>query len=295
MESSNSDRQHQWVEQHKLNAMFGYCEAATCRRKVILNYFGEAHDGDCGNCDNCLYPVETWDGTIAAQKVMSCISRTGQRFGASHVVDVLLGKDTAKVQRFRHQQLSTFGIGEELNATEWRAVIRQLVAADLLQVDVDGYGSIRLSPDCGPILRGEQQVHFRKDPKPPSKKKRKKAATDAVLPPTPDARALFEAPASTAARASNSAVWQVHARALGCGLITIALPAFSETRILKIAVEVGFVVGTTAAITPTGTAYSISFCSGISRSRPMVRIPRILRARKSAFSRFLATLSGTLP
>jgi ATP-dependent DNA helicase RecQ len=193
MESSNSDRQHQWVEQHKLNAMFGYCEAATCRRKVILNYFGEAHDGDCGNCDNCLYPVETWDGTIAAQKVMSCISRTGQRFGASHVVDVLLGKDTAKVQRFRHQQLSTFGIGEELNATEWRAVIRQLVAADLLQVDVDGYGSIRLSPDCGPILRGEQQVHFRKDPKPPSKKKRKKAATDAVLPPTPDARALFEA------------------------------------------------------------------------------------------------------
>jgi ATP-dependent DNA helicase RecQ len=191
LENSNADRKQQWVEQHKLNAMFGYCETTACRRQVLLNYFGEDYRGPCENCDNCLNPVETWDGTVAAQKVLSCIYRTGQRFGAAHVIDVLLGKDTDKVKRFRHDRLSTFGIGEELSATEWRSVIRQLVAADYLSVDVDGYGSIRMTPACGPVLKGEQEVLFRKDPKPEPRKKKKVAAAQ-TLPETPDDRALFE-------------------------------------------------------------------------------------------------------
>ena len=194
LENSNANQKHQWVEQHKLNAIFGYCETTACRRQVVLNYFGETYQGPCDNCDNCLHPVETWDGTVAAQKVLSCIYRTGQRFGAGHVVDVLLGKDTDKVRRFRHERLSTFGIGEELTATEWRSVIRQLVAADYLRVDVAGYGSIRLTKACGPVLKGEQQVFFRKDPKPePRKKKAKAAKPEIALPQTPDDRALFDA------------------------------------------------------------------------------------------------------
>jgi len=193
LENSNAGRQHQWVEQHKLNAMFGYCETAACRRQVLLNYFGEDFRGPCDHCDNCLEPVETWDGTVAAQKVLSCIYRTGQKFGAGHVIDVLLGKDTDKVQRFRHERLSTFGIGAELSATEWRSVIRQLIAADFLRVDVDGYGSIRMTKACGPVLQGEQPVLFRKDPKPEPRKKKAGAITaDASLPQTPDDRALFD-------------------------------------------------------------------------------------------------------
>ncbi|MFQ5571784.1 MAG: DNA helicase RecQ [Rhodothermales bacterium] len=193
LESSGANQKHQWVEQHKLNAMFGYCETATCRRKVLLNYFGETPEASCNNCDNCLHPIETWDGTIAAQKALSCIYRTGQKFGAGHVIDVLLGHDTDKVRRFRHERLSTFGIGTELSATEWRSVIRQLITADYLRVDVDGYGSIRLSKACGPVLKGEQQVFFRKDPKPEPRKKTRAITADSTLPQTPDDRALFDA------------------------------------------------------------------------------------------------------
>ncbi|MCP5110593.1 MAG: ATP-dependent DNA helicase RecQ, partial [bacterium] len=162
LEKPDADPQYRWIEQHKLNAIIGYCETAACRRKVILNYFGEKMQAPCGNCDTCLNPVETWDGTIAAQKVLSCIHRTGQRFGAAHIVDVLLGKDTDKVRRFCHGSLSTYGIGSELSATEWRSVIRQLVAADFLSVDVDGYGGLRLGESCGPVLKGEREVPLRK-------------------------------------------------------------------------------------------------------------------------------------
>src|SRR5690606_19667996 len=185
--------QQQWVEQHKLNAVVGYCETVACRRRVLLNYFGEDAPARCGNCDNCLRPVETWDGTVAAQKVMSCIVRTGQKFGQSHVVDVLLGKDTDKVQRFRHDRLPTFGVGQELSSTEWRSVIRQLVAADYLRVDVDGYGSLKLNPSSGPVLKGEAPVRFRKDPRPPKQKERRMRASDVAMPETPGAKALFEA------------------------------------------------------------------------------------------------------
>ena len=193
LESSEADAQHKWTERHKLNAIIGYCETVACRREVLLNYFGERLDAACGNCDTCLNPVETWDGTVAAQKVLSCVSRTGQRFGAGHVVDVLLGKETEKIRRFRHHRLSTYGIGEELNGTEWHAVIRQLAAADLLSVDVDGYGGLRLTEACGAVLKGERQVSLRKDPKLQKRVKAKLPAADVTLPDTPGDHALFDA------------------------------------------------------------------------------------------------------
>ncbi len=193
MESSEADERQKRVEQHKLNQLFGYCETVECRRMVLLSYFGQPMDAACGNCDNCTSPVEQWDGTVAAQKVMSCIARTGQRFGAGHVIDVLLGNETEKVQRFGHHALPTFGAGAEHAAGEWQAIIRQLVASDFLRVDVTGYGSIQLTPACGPVLKGQQEVYFRKDPKPTRKTRARRTslAVDAA-PHTPDDRALFE-------------------------------------------------------------------------------------------------------
>ena len=193
LEGSEVDETQKRVEHHKLNQLFGYCESVECRRQVLLNYFGQTSEGACGNCDTCLNPVERWDGTIAAQKVMSCIARTGQRFGAAHVVDVLLGKHSEKVGRFRHDRLSTYGIGEELSAVEWRAVIRQLVAADYLHVDVAGYGGISLTEACRSVLKGEQSVFFRKDQKPARKeKKRRSVVLDPSIPERPDDGVLFE-------------------------------------------------------------------------------------------------------
>jgi ATP-dependent DNA helicase RecQ len=194
MESSEADEKQKRVEQHKLNQLFGYCETVECRRRVLLRYFGQAAEAACGNCDTCTNPVERWDGTVAAQKVMSCIARTGQRFGAGHIIDVLLGKQTDKTERFRHDKLRTFGIGEEFSAIEWRAVIRQLVAADFLKVDIAGYGGIRLTESCGAVLKGREAVYFRKDQKPaPKPKKQRTVALDPSMPERPDDGILFEA------------------------------------------------------------------------------------------------------
>ena len=193
LETSEADEKQKWVEQHKLNQLFGYCETIDCRRQVLLSYFGQPDTVACGNCDNCTSPVEQWDGTVAAQMVMSCVARTGQRFGAGHVIDVLQGKESEKVLRFRHNQLPTFGVGESMGATEWRAIIRQLVASDYLRVDVTGYGGILLNESCGPVLKGQQLVFFRKEQKPPPReKKRRSVAIDPSIPERPDDRALFE-------------------------------------------------------------------------------------------------------
>ena len=191
----HADSDYAWTKRHKLNAMLGYCETSACRRKVLLNYFGqEAPFGErCGNCDTCLSPVETWDATVAAQKLMSCIVRTGQRFGAGHVTDVLLGRDTAKIRRFGHDRLSTYDIGGELDKGGWKSVARQLVAADLLTVDVSGYGALQLTEASGPVLKGEQTVELRKDRRPEVTSKKKRTAPDDELPDTPGAEALFEA------------------------------------------------------------------------------------------------------
>jgi ATP-dependent DNA helicase RecQ len=161
---SESGEERKRVERRKLDALLGYCESVRCRRQVLLEYFGEQYPRACGNCDNCLSPPATWDATVAAQKALSCVYRTGQRFGVGHLVDVLLGKTTDKVQQHRHEQLPTFGVGADLDDRRWRSVFRQLVAQGLLEVDIDGYGGLRLAQAARPVLRGELEVHLRVDP-----------------------------------------------------------------------------------------------------------------------------------
>ncbi|WP_404840894.1 RQC domain-containing protein [Alkalilimnicola ehrlichii] len=140
LESSEAAEAHKRVERHKLESMLGFCELTTCRRQALLRYFGETLPEPCGNCDTCLEPVPTWDGTEAARKAMSCVYRTGQVYGANHLIDVLRGKDNGKVVAAGHNRLSVFGIGKELDGNQWRSVFRQLVARGLLTVDVGGTG-----------------------------------------------------------------------------------------------------------------------------------------------------------
>ncbi len=151
------------LEHGKLDALIGFCESTGCRRQTLLAYFGEAHPGACGNCDNCLQPPQTWDATEAARKALSCVHRTGQRFGAAHVIDVLRGSDGERIRQFGHDQLSTFGIGTELDARAWRSVFRQLVALGLLEVDVEGYGALRFTAASRAVLTGAQSVHLRRE------------------------------------------------------------------------------------------------------------------------------------
>lgn len=190
--SSTEDDTHQWRRQQKLNALFGYCETTDCRRNVLLNYFGEAPGSPCGNCDRCLDPVDTWDGTVAAQKVLSCIARTDQQFGTGHVTDVLRGGDTKNIRKFGHKQLSTYGIGADRSKKEWRSIIRQLVAKGLIRVDISGYGALHLTSACRPVLRGEETVDLRKEQPTTNRTKRSKRSTD-DLPPSGQRRQLFEA------------------------------------------------------------------------------------------------------
>ncbi|NKC14844.1 MAG: DNA helicase RecQ [Gammaproteobacteria bacterium] len=164
VDESEADTARKRVEYRKLEAMLGYCEITTCRRQSLLAYFGEALGQPCGHCDTCVEPVASWDGTQVAQKLLSCICRTGQRFGVAYVVDVLLGKDDERIRRNRHDRLSTFGIGTELDGKAWRGVVRQLVASGYISVDVDGYGSLRLTERCRAVLRGDETVTLRRDP-----------------------------------------------------------------------------------------------------------------------------------
>ena len=151
------------LERQKLDALLGYCESTTCRHQTILRYFGEAHQGSCSECDNCLKPVDKWDATVAAQMALSCAYRTGQRFGAGHLSNVLIGKISERVQKFNHQLLSTFGIGKEFSIAQWSSVYRQLVASGILESDIEAYGGLKLTPSARPILRGEQSVWLRRD------------------------------------------------------------------------------------------------------------------------------------
>ena len=153
-----------------------------CRRRVLLNYFGERREEDCGNCDNCLQPVETWDGTVAAQKVLSCVYRTGQKFGTAPRRRRAYGEGHAEGEAVQARPaLPTFGVGESRGPTEWRSVIRQLIAADLLRVDVDGYGGLYMTEACGPVLKGEEEVLLRKDPAPVQDEKEEKPAQTSAL------------------------------------------------------------------------------------------------------------------
>jgi len=160
---SNADEQHKRLESQKLDALVALCESVECRRRVLLSYFDDAYPQDCGNCDNCLQPVETWNATLAAQQLLSCLYRTGQRFGSGHLIDVLLGKSTAKIQEYGHQKLSTYGIGTALSELQWRAVVRQLLVKGFIEADFAAYGAFKLQPSSRPLLRGEQSLFLRKE------------------------------------------------------------------------------------------------------------------------------------
>ncbi len=162
VESGEGSETHKRIARQKLEAMLGLCEITTCRRQALLAWFGETLDEPCGNCDNCLEPPETWDATVAAQKALSCVYRTGQRFGVAYLVDVLLGREDERITRNGHDRVSTFGIGGEHGAAEWRAIYRQLIARGLLDVDADGYGTLRLTPAARPLLRGETPLELRR-------------------------------------------------------------------------------------------------------------------------------------
>lgn len=151
------------VERAKLNALLAICETPGCRRQAILSHFGEAHSGNCGNCDTCLKPVETWDGTEAAITALAAIYRTGERFGAGHLTDVLLGVDNERTRRFGHVDMPVFGAGSNLPARTWQSVFRQLLAAGLVSVDHDAFGGLRLEPGARAVFRREQEVRFRQD------------------------------------------------------------------------------------------------------------------------------------
>ena len=178
MAGSEGDEEFKRLEQQRLNAMLGLCEITSCRRQTLLRYFGDSHEGNCGNCDCCLIPPETWDASEEVRMALSCVYRTGQRFGANHVIDVLRGGDTEKIRQFHHQQVSTYGIGKNLSAEEWRSVLRQLVARAYLDVDPAGFGGLRLTELCRPLLRGEQEISLRRDVKAIARPAKQRASVD---------------------------------------------------------------------------------------------------------------------
>lgn len=163
VQDSNADEQFKRIERSKIDSLLAWCESTTCRRRALLRYFGEADAQVCGNCDVCLNPPKTWNATEAAQKLLSNIYRTGQRFGSGHVIDVLRGKETAKVKQFGHHSLSTYGIGSDLGDQQWRSVIRQLMVQGYLAVNDELYGAIQLTEKARALLRGEVSLFLRQD------------------------------------------------------------------------------------------------------------------------------------
>jgi ATP-dependent DNA helicase RecQ len=177
------------VERRKLDALLGFAESCQCRRQVLLRYFGDDCEA-CGNCDICLDPPETFDGSIAAQKLLSCIYRTGERFGQMHVVSVLLGELDERIRRLGHDKLSTFGIGKEHDRNAWRSIVRQLVAHALITVDVAGHGGFSISPKGRQFLREKPSLSLRALKKARPERKSAHRETGQALPAAD--RALFE-------------------------------------------------------------------------------------------------------
>jgi len=177
MDNSAGSEEHKRAEQQRLNAMLGLCEITSCRRQALLHYFGDTLSDPCGNCDTCLQPVETRDGTEAAQKALSAVYRTGQRFGVSHVIDVLRGLENERVLQLDHHRLGVFGIGADLGANPWRSVFRQLVARGYLSVDMERYGALRLQEKARPLLKGEESLALRKDSSPATNTRQKTRQT----------------------------------------------------------------------------------------------------------------------
>ncbi|MGE5622712.1 MAG: DNA helicase RecQ [Bacillota bacterium] len=170
IDESEADETFKRVQTAKLDAMLGLCETLNCRRVRLLDYFGQ-QSGPCGNCDTCLNPPVSFDGTIPVQKLLSAIYRVDQRFGAGHVIDVLRGVDSEKVRQWRHDKLPTFGVGSDIGEAEWRSILRQAIALGLVVVDHDAYGSLKLTAEARPVLRGERAVQLRQYQKPVKQKR----------------------------------------------------------------------------------------------------------------------------
>ena len=161
IEESGAPENQKRIERQKLNSLLGMCEASTCRRQILLEYFGD-ESGACGNCDNCLNKPETFDATVAAQKAISCAFRTEQRFGVGYLIDVLLGNSDDRMKNFGHDQVSTFGIGKEFSKVEWQGIFRQLIAMNMLKVDIEGYGGIKITDVGRKFLQGKEKILMRK-------------------------------------------------------------------------------------------------------------------------------------
>jgi ATP-dependent DNA helicase RecQ len=190
VDESEADEARKRHDRQKLDTLLGWCEVTDCRRRPLLAYFGDDYPQPCGNCDNCLGPPATWDGTEAARKLLSAVYRTGQRFGAAHVIDVLLGKDTDKVRQHGHDRLSVYGIGTELNGPTWRSVVRQVIVQGYLRADQQRYGALVLTGQSRPLLRGEIELKLREDRKLKTEKKRRRDPAAALAPAD---QPLFEA------------------------------------------------------------------------------------------------------
>ena len=180
IENSDSSQDRKRLEKQKLDALLGFCETIQCRRQTLLHYFGESYENTCGNCDNCIDPPKTWNGTVSAQKALSCVFRTGQRFGAVHLIDVLLGKKTERVSQFNHDQLTVFGVGEDQSEGQWRGIFRQLVAMGLLAVDMEGFGGLSLTETSRPVLKGERSIILRQEKDPPKKSRQTRTDSHAA-------------------------------------------------------------------------------------------------------------------
>jgi len=188
MATSEGSEEHKRAEQHRLNAMLGFCEITSCRRQALLAYFDDHLPNPCGNCDTCLEPADTWDGTESARMALSTAYLTGQRFGVNHLIDVLRGSEGEKIFQFEHHKISVYGIGKALSNDQWRSVFRQLVARGFLSVDLERFGALRLEERCRPLLRGEETIELRRD----LKQKTTKRQTRTPLPNDIDV-ALWEA------------------------------------------------------------------------------------------------------
>ncbi|MEI7035889.1 DNA helicase RecQ [Fulvimonas yonginensis] len=171
---SDSADERKRIERQKLESLLAFAEATRCRRELLLGAFGEDYHGPCGNCDNCLEPPKTWDATVPAQKALSAVYRSGQRFGAGHVIDILRGVDGERVRQLGHDRLSTFGIGADIDEKGWRSVFRQLLAAGLLEADAEGYGTLRLTAASRAVLGGAQRVMLREDARPARSARRRR-------------------------------------------------------------------------------------------------------------------------
>jgi ATP-dependent DNA helicase RecQ len=199
IESSDASEERRQLERRKLDNLLSYCESTRCRRQLLLANFGEDYPQPCGNCDNCLEPPQTWDATVAAQKALSCVYRSGQRFGALHLIDILRGVQNERMGQFGHDKLSTFGIGADLDVRQWKSVFRQLLAMGVLIADHEARGGLRLTEASRLVLRGEQAVVLRREAL--RSKKRSTGSTDA-----PAALAATDAPLFEALRALRASL-----------------------------------------------------------------------------------------